>query len=190
MVEPKAGVIILRRSAVVRFGTVVAVLAALGIGYVIGLAISSRPPLPNAVVTAAATTHGSSSAPTPGPVAVPAGVPTTASADPVPTVLSCKAGSKPQVRPTILYIGCASGGITMTDVTWSSWGSTQGSGSGNLHVNSCRPTCATGIIDSSPAFVVVSNPVGGVFQNVLATPPSGFVTPQSRSQPGSGWGSG
>jgi len=190
MVHRKAGVIVLRRSVVVRLGTVVAVVAALGIGYATGLAISSPPPPVNKVVTAAATTHGSPTTPPSGPATVPTAAPTTTPTDPVPTVLSCGSGSKPQVQPTLLYIGCASGDITMTTIDWSSWGSNGGSGSGDLHMNSCRPTCATGSVSSSPAFVVVSKPVGGVFQDVLITPPSGAVAPQSSSQPGSGWGSG
>lgn len=163
--------VIVRRSTALRVGTVVTVLAALGIGFGIGLAISSPPPPANRVVTAASTTHGS---------------PTT----PTPRALPCGSGSKPQMRPTSLYIGCSSRVVFMTGITWSSWASTGGSGSGTLHVNDCQPNCATGAISSTPAFVVVSNPVGGIFRDVVMTPPGGTVTPQSSSRPGSGWGSG
>jgi hypothetical protein len=185
MVKRKAEVIVLRRSVVVRLGTAVTVVAALGIGYAIGLGIDSPPHSSNAVATARSSTK-----PITDPATVSNAVPTAAPADPAPTVLSCEPGSKPQVRPTLLYIGCRSGDITMTAIAWSSWGGTGGSGSGNLQVNSCRPSCATGSVSGSPAFVVVSNPVDGVFRDVLITPPSGVVAQQSSSQPGTGWGSG
>jgi hypothetical protein len=59
-----------------------------------------------------------------------------------------------------------------------------------LTVKYCRPNCAAGRVSSSAAFVVISDPVRGVFQHVLITPPTGAITPQSSSYPGSGWGSG
>src|ERR1700722_3847787 len=59
MVKRKAEVIVLRRSVVVRLGTAVAVVAALRIGYAIGLGIDSPPHSPNATVTAAATARSS-----------------------------------------------------------------------------------------------------------------------------------
>jgi hypothetical protein len=174
-------VITIRRTAVVRMGVAAAVLAALGIGFSLGLAISSHlsPTSGGKVVTDASVAS---------PSATTAGSQPAASAAEVPAVLSCTPGSKPQVRPETLDIGCT-GDISMSTVTWSSWGS-RGYGSGVLTVNSCRPSCATGALSSSPAFVVVSDPVGGVFQDVLITPPTGVLAPQSSSQPGSGWGSG
>jgi hypothetical protein len=117
--------------------------------------------------------------------ALPPSLPTAAA----PLVLSCKPGSKSQVRPKSIEIGCT-GDVSVSAVTWSSWGSTRGNGSGMLTVNNCQPSCATGTVSSSAAFVVVSNPSGGVFQDVVITPPSGALTTQSSSLPGSGWGSG
>lgn len=175
MAARKPQVITLRRSTAVRTGIVAAVLAALAVGFAMGLGISSTaaPPTDAVVVAATTTSHGS-------PVTRP-GL--------LPTVRSCGSRSTSQVRPTRIYIGCASGDISITTITWSHWGSA-GSGSGTLNVNNCQPNCATGSVSSSPAFVVVSNPVAGVYQDVLITPPSGALTPQSSSQPGSGWGSG
>jgi hypothetical protein len=105
-------------------------------------------------------------------------------------VLSCRPGSKGSVRPTTIDIGCTGGDTSISTVTWSIWGPDHGSGSGTLTVNDCQPSCASGSVRSSPAFVVVSNPQGGVFQDVVITPPSGALTPQASSRPGSGWGSG
>jgi hypothetical protein len=178
------GAITFRRRTTVRAGVFAALLAALGIGFVIGLAMSSPLPPASRVVVAASTT------PTAPLSTITTAIPKTAQSAPSPTVLPCGARSTQQMRPTVIDIGCASVDIGITTITWSSWGSDGGSGSGVLHENNCQPSCATGSVTSSPAFVVVSNPVGGVFQDVLITPPSDVMTPQSSSQPGSGWGSG
>jgi hypothetical protein len=176
VVGRKAAVITFRRSTAVRAGVAAVVLGALSVGFAVGWVISSPPPSPSTdkVVTEAATTPMS---------------PPSETATPATAVASCKLGSKVQVRPTTIDIGCH-GDISISTVTWSSWGTSTGSGSGTLTVNNCQPSCATGSVSSSPAFVVLSDPVGGVFQDVLITPPSGAMPPQSSSHPGSGWGSG
>jgi len=171
MVERKVPVVVYRRRTILRVGSVVTVPLAMGVGFAIGLAITSPAPPANRVVTAASTTHGSPLAPT-------------------PDVLPCGSASGSRIRPTSVSIGCASHAIFMTGVTWSSWTVDGASGSGTLHVNDCRPSCATGTVSQAPAFVVLSDPVGGVFRDVLMTPPGGTVTSQSSSEPGSGWGSG
>jgi hypothetical protein len=168
-------VITLRRSTVVRAGVVAAALAALCIGFALGLAISTPSPSTHNVVVAASTYS---------PGAAAGGTPA------LPAALPCRPRSTPERRPTLIYIGCASRAVSLTNVTWSAWGTTSGSGSGTLSLNDCEPACATGSVTSSPAFVVVSEPVAGVFQHVVITPPSGRAAPQSSSQPGSGWGSG
>lgn len=177
-----AQVITFRRSTVARIGTAAGVLVALGIGFATGLDISSSNPPATSVVAGASTSAS--------PQSVVNSVPPRTSAGRFPEVLSCAPGSSPLVRPTVIYIGCAERVISMTAVTWSLWGQGGGSGSGTVHVNDCRPSCADGRVRNSPAFVVVSDPANGVFQTVLITPPSGIVHPQSSSQPGTGWGSG
>ena len=174
----------IHRSIVVRLGVAAAVLAALGVGFFAGLAISSPPSRTSGgkVVTDASVASVKS------PSLTTKASPPAASSAKLPTVLSCTPGSKPQVRPETLDIGCA-GDISMSGVTWSTWGST-GYGSGMLTANNCQPSCAAGTLSSSPAFVVLSKPLGGVFQDVLITPPAGALTAQSSSRPGSGWGSG
>lgn len=179
--EAATHVITLRRSSVVRVGIGFAVLAALGAGFAIGLAASSPSPATARVVVDAATTSGSLSA-----TAAPKGTAATSE----PTVVSCRPGSKSRVRPTTIDIDCTGGATSISSVTWSFWGSDHGSGSGMLTVKDCHPNCATGSARSSPAFVVVSRPQGGVFQDVQITPPGGALTPLASSDPGSGWGSG
>ena len=166
-------------------GVASAVLAALGIGFAVGLAISSRAPSTSAVkVVTDASVATASSHSTTTRVSAP-----TAPAAKEPTVMSCRPRPKPQVRPGTIDIGC-SGDVSISGVTWSLWGPSTADGSGTLTLNSCRPSCATGTVSSSPAFVVVSDPQGGVFQDVLITPPTGALAPLSSSHPGSGWGAG
>ena len=178
-------VITMRRSTVVRVGVAAVVLAALGIGFGVGLAISSKGPSTSAVKVVT----DASLAPVPSHSTTRTASPPTAPAATLPTVASCRPGQKPQVRPASIDIGCA-GDVSISDVTWSTWERSTGDGSGTLTVRSCRPSCAAGSVSSSPAFVVVSDPRGGVFQDVLITPPTGALTPQAGSHPGWGWGSG
>jgi hypothetical protein len=180
----KAVVIVVRRSTVVRMGVAAGVAAALAIGFGIGWAISSPPSATSSirVVTEAATTPTSSLS-----GMATAAAPTTSAT--LPRTAACRPSSIAAVRPTSIDIGCH-GDTTMSAVTWSSWGPRTAMGSGTLTVSSCRPSCATGGVVRSPAFVVLSHPLGGIFQDVLITPPSGSSTAQSDVHPGSGWGSG
>ena len=178
-------VVTMRRSTVVRVGVAAVVLAALGIGFAVGLAISSPGPSTSAVKVVTDASVASVPSHSPTKTASPPMAPSST----LPTVASCRPGQKPQVRPTSIDVGCA-GGVAISDVTWSTWGRSTGDGSGTLTVHSCRPSCAAGSVSSSPAFVVVSDPQGGVFQDVLITPPTGALTPQAGSHAGRGWGSG
>ena len=85
----------------------------------------------------------------------------------MPGVLSCGPGSTTSVRPTKLTVGCATGAITVTDITWSAWGAaTGGQGTGTLNAN----------LLSAPAIVVVFHVVKGVFQDVSITPSADVST--------------
>jgi hypothetical protein len=186
--------ITIRRRTVVRVGTVVLVLVALGAGIGVGLAVGSKGSPP----TAKSATTGSSTSTTHAPTAtsLPTTATTTAS---VPAVASCGPGSQPHVEPTKLTIGCAAITAVVTDVTWSVWGSLAGGqGTGTLHVG----------LSSTPAIVVVFHDVDGVFQDVSVTPSesasagpttvpttgltttstTGGLSPVAASQPGIGWG--
>jgi hypothetical protein len=181
-----ARVIAFRHSTVVRVGTGAAVVAALALGFAIGSAVGSQSPAANTGSVAAAmqTPQRSSS------LAFTGADPTTTPAASSPVGPSCGPDATRQVRPTRIYIDCARGDISISDVSWSSWGPTGGSGSGTLNVNDCLPNCATASVSSTPAFVVVSDVVSGMFQRVVITPPSSAGAPQSSARPGSGWGSG
>jgi hypothetical protein len=186
--------ITVRRSTVVRVGVVVLVLAALGVGLAIGLAVGSRSTPPATNSSASSKTRPHESTTTQAPV-------TTTTAGALPVVLSCGPGSTQHVRPTKLTVGCATGTIIVTGITWSAWGAaTGGQGTGNLVEG----------FTSTPAIVVVFHAVNGIFQDLSITPskdasstsPNGTTpttgstttttshgpAPVAASQPGSGWG--
>ena len=186
-------VITLRRTTVVRVGIVVAVMAALGVGLAIGLTVGSNsPPPPNKSAIATTTTtmaRRTASTTTVAPTTTTTVVPTTTTTL-LPTVLSCGPGSPSEVRPALIFIGCATGNPTVSAMSWSTWGPSGGQGTGTFNENDCQPDCAQGSFTSVPATVVVSDPAGGVFQDVSVTPTSGALSPVSADQPGSGWGTG
>jgi hypothetical protein len=111
-----------------------------------------------------------------------------------PGVLACAPTSMPTViRPTIIYIGCAAGDVSFTDLTWQSWGTSSAIGTGTLNVNNCEPSCAQGQEETYQATVDLSDPgdVDGelVFQQ-LEGGPTGFSDgpAETGTQPGTDWG--
>jgi len=188
-----------RRSTIVRFGVVVLVLVALGVGTAIGLLVgrkSSPPAKSTAAATSTTTDHVST---TTSPLAS-----TSTTTTPVPAVLSCGPGSTPHVRPTTLTVGCPTGAVRVTGITWTTWdAATGGQGTGTVNVG----------LQSAPAVVVVFHEVNGIFQDVSVTPSKDVsstppttggtttstilpttttttagIAPVAASQPGSGWG--
>jgi len=181
-----------RRSTVVRAGIIVAVLAALGVGLVIGLHLGSKssPATTKSIAAGASTTTSRGST-------------TTTTTTPLPAVLSCGPGSTPHLLPTQLKVGCATGTVTVTAITWKTWeAATGGQGTCTLNVQS-----ANGTFSSTPAIVVVFGDVNGVFQDVsiiptitltttttttinpTTAPTTGGPSPVIATQPGVGWGS-
>ena len=192
--------ITVRRSTLVRAGVVVLVLVALGVGTAIGLTVGSKSSPPSkstAFSTSTTADHVSTTS-------LPRTSTTTSSAPAVPAVLSCGPGSTPHVRPATLTVGCASGTVKVTHITWNAWeAAAGGQGTGTVNVG----------FQSAPAVVVVFHVIKGIFQDVSVTPTNdvsstppttggtttstilptttttaGGITPVAASQPGSGWG--
>lgn len=163
-----ARVFTIRWTTVVRIGVVALVLAALGTGIAIGLTVGSRssqdstePNGHGSNTTSDRSTTSESSTTTS----------TTVAAAAVPVVLSCGPATTKTVRPKTLTLGCALGAVTVTDISWSSWGtSAGGQGSGILNQDNCQPDCLHGTVTTLPAIVVVFQVVNGVFQDVSITP--------------------
>jgi hypothetical protein len=95
------------------------------------------------------------------------------------------------VRPTTVFLTCADGGVSVTNITWSSWGTAAAVGTGTLNIKTCQPNCATGGTNSYPASIDVSNPNASsgvpVFQDVTAIPKSGSGQIETSTVPGA-WG--
>ena len=194
----------MRRSTVVRLGVAALVVAALGIGTAIGLAVGSR-----STPTSKSTATGTSTTSAPVSSTNPSSQTSTTSVPSEPAVLSCGPGSTPHVRPTVLTVGCATRTVTVTGITWNAWGAdTGGQGTGTVNQG----------FQSAPAIVVVFHAVDGIFQDISVTPSkdasstlpttasptggtttstilpttttttTGGIAPVAASQPGSGWG--
>jgi hypothetical protein len=107
----------------------------------------------------------------------------------LPGVLQCAPSTAaPEIRPTLIYFGCASGDISMTNITWQSWDSSSAIGTGTLNVNG-----ATGQQTYPAATVDLSDPgtTNGylVFQQAEAGPTGLSNGPaETGTQPGEDWG--
>jgi hypothetical protein len=90
----------------------------------------------------------------------------------------------------MLFLACATGDISVSGITWQSWGTVAAYGQGTLNVNNCVPYCAAGTTTSYPASVEVSAPSAAsgvpIFQQVTVTPMGGGQV-ESNTAPGWGW---
>lgn len=198
------------KSTLARVGIVALVVAALGLGIGIGVSLASKSPSPSTSAS-----KGTSNSKSHDATSTTTSSTTTTTAVSLPSVLSCGPSSTPHIRPARLTVGCATGAITVTGITWKVWGAdTGGQGTGTLNVNNCQPNCALGASRSTQAVVIVFHPVSGIFQDVSVTPTQGIsanpqppsstssttipltttttspnaFAPVAASQPGSGWG--
>ncbi|TSD98037.1 hypothetical protein FOS14_13625 [Skermania sp. ID1734] len=97
-------------------------------------------------------------------------------------VFTCR--GEPQVRPaTIDSVFCADMGLTVTSITWQSWGDNNAVGTGTENKNLCEPTCAAGKIQHRPVTVTLSNPQDGGFSKITLT--AGDGTSESYPLPNS-----
>ena len=71
---------------------------------------------------------------------------TPAQAEPSPVLIDC--AGQGVVKPASIQIGCATGSVLISDLSWSSWSMNEAKGRGTLVVNSCiyagGPTCVEG----------------------------------------------
>jgi hypothetical protein len=195
--RPSTRVITVRRSTVVRLGIAALLVVAVGIGFGIGYTV--RPELNSSAIS----THNGSSTTTTRTSTTTSSVSTTTVA-PVPAVLSCGPASTRHVRPATITVGCPSGQVNVTAITWNTWDAAAGGqGTGTMNV----------YLTSVPVIVVVFDDVNGVFQAVSITPTQGVSStatlpsasststtfsvtttttggpsPIAASGPGTGWG--
>lgn len=92
-------------------------------------------------------------------------IPATSTTGSGPLVASCNAGGSPQFEPSIIYMSCADGNLSVTKLIWSAWNETvfgsprEALGTGIFNVNDCVPDCAQGHFSSTQVSVTLSNPV-------------------------------
>lgn len=80
-----------------------------------------------------------------------------------PAVIDC--AGKPVLKPDSIQIGCATGSVMISDITWTSWTANEARGRGTLVVNSCTvvggPTCVEGISTRYPAQISLGRQASG-----------------------------
>jgi hypothetical protein len=126
---------------------------------------------------------------------VPATTPTTSAAA-LPGAPPCDpnepGANEPDVRPTNIFLGCATSADNLSNITWTSWTSTGATGSGTHAINNCQPDCAGGTFTNSPVTVQLSAPgsVNGlfVFTTISVTPTTSSGQPETDTVSSSSWG--
>jgi hypothetical protein len=65
---------------------------------------------------------------------------------------------KAQYKPAQLTLSCGDHNNYLTKLKWSSWTTTQATGSGTNEVNNCTPSCVAGHFKAYPVLVTLSKP--------------------------------
>ena len=76
----------------------------------------------------------------------------------------------PEQRPELLMLTCASGGMRVEKIIWSTWSSNGAVGYGTYLENDCKPDCSQGSYDSVPVYLTLSESVdhkGKIFLKTL-----------------------
>ncbi len=128
---------------------------------------------PTATTKPGSTSASSSTTTTRPTTTTPAtSTPPTTSAPAFPGVPVCQPSTTPPViRPTVIYFACVTGNVSVTNITWQSWGAAIAVGSGTLNVNNCEPDCANGTFAKYPASIELSDPT-----NATGTPMFQYVS--------------
>jgi len=89
--------------------------------------------------------------------------PTVAMTQVASQVLVTSCGSGGAVKPASIVLACADGNAQAVKLVWSSWGSSEATGSGDYTVNDCVPSCVAGKFHEYPAMFILTKvrTVGG-----------------------------
>ena len=92
----------------------------------------------------------------------------------------------PEQRPELLMLTCASGGMRVEKIIWSTWSSNGAVGYGTYLENDCKPDCSQGSYDSVPVYFTLSETVvhkGEIFLKTLEiTPEQGQELPRGQQK--------
>jgi hypothetical protein len=123
---------------------------------------AAAPAATHAVTAPAATPKPSATTASPKAAPAPA-----APAAPAPTPVLSVRGYSGTEPGEIGFSGDA--GYIITNINWSSWGSTEADGTGTSDIQGCVPACATGSETPYTDTIALSDPQGGQFTQVSST---------------------
>ncbi|MGW4351932.1 hypothetical protein ACWELJ_07540 [Nocardia sp. NPDC004582] len=130
----------------------------------IGLAGTALAVAGTALVTTSCAGQASSAGPAPASVdASFAASPTAA-----PVVNDCVAGHA-VTQPASMLLACGDGGLSVRDITWSSWGPDTAEGDGTEYRRVCEPSCAAGHTASGATHITLRKVQDGYFTEAAIT---------------------
>ncbi|APA99120.1 hypothetical protein KP696_33415 [Nocardia seriolae] len=89
-----------------------------------------------------------------------------------PVVNDCVT-DRSETRPSNLLLACGDGGLSVRDITWSSWGPDTAEGEGTEYRRVCEPSCAAGHTASVATHITLRTPQDGHFTEAVITDPNG-----------------
>jgi hypothetical protein len=146
-----------------------------------------------------ATTHeakATASTPAAGVTSQPAPAATASASSPAPAdaahlpgvIYDCTSppplGQKSAVEPVSIVLACADGGMSLTNVVWSTWTAGGATGTGRVSAKECKPSCAEdGKILHYPAAITLSGVKKTPTDGLLFSLVSVTYTPANPSAP-------
>ncbi|WP_433561026.1 hypothetical protein ACQP1O_25710 [Nocardia sp. CA-151230] len=73
------------------------------------------------------------------------------------------------VQPAGMVLACGDGGLSVRDITWSSWGPDTAEGDGTEYRRVCQPSCAAGKTATGTTHITLRNPQDGYFTEAAIT---------------------
>ncbi|MGE7433165.1 MULTISPECIES: hypothetical protein [Kitasatospora] len=107
--------------------------------------------------------------PTPTPPPTPTPAPDPPPTTPSAVIYGCD--GQPAARPDSFILLCGDGGERLEGMTWSGWGGSTATATGQVWRKSCVPDCATGNVLPYPATVTVSGLNGGSYGSMRVDAP-------------------
>ncbi|WP_433590414.1 hypothetical protein [Nocardia sp. CA-145437] len=130
----------------------------------IGLAGTTLAVAGAALVTTSCAGQASSAGPAPSSVVASFA----ASRMEAPVVNDCVA-NKAVEKPASMLLACGDGGLSVRDITWSSWGPDTAEGDGTEYRRVCEPSCAAGRTASGATHVTLRKVQDGYFTEAAIT---------------------
>ncbi|MFE3056494.1 hypothetical protein [Nocardia sp. NPDC059239] len=77
--------------------------------------------------------------------------------------------NKADVQPAAMVLACGDGGLSVRDITWSSWGPGTAEGDGTEYRRVCQPSCAAGNTATGTTHITLRNLQDGYFTEAAIT---------------------